>query len=296
MLLARNSQVFTASGTFTVPASVYCIYASGTGAGSAGASAYDSTHAGANNSGGGSGAYCLKVPIPVVPEEEVEIIIGVGGTPGFGPPYTTTWSYRVYGEPILPNYIGYPGIYGTSTRIKNVVLDAGQPAFWSISFAHPWSGSGGGNGTSGWEVGIPGAIAGEIIPGREGLAAVAGKGSNRFFGGSSGGAFGGGAGANGLRGGGSPGRLIGGAPGNGWPFDGSNQGTGGSGGGGSLWGRGGNGGVSDNSTSSFTHNPLMDGEEPEATAYGAGGAGGAAYDSAYGLGAPGRPGYVMISW
>lgn len=69
-----NMQVFTANGTFTVPAGVYRIMVEAWGGGEGG-------RGNANNVGGASGGYCLKLAT-VAPTNVIDITIGAAGTAG----------------------------------------------------------------------------------------------------------------------------------------------------------------------------------------------------------------------
>ena len=78
-LFAQSSQVFSASGTYTVPAGVTIVTVECWGAGGAG---------GGNNSingtggGGGGGAYTKATNVAVVPNSTYAITVGAGGVPG----------------------------------------------------------------------------------------------------------------------------------------------------------------------------------------------------------------------
>ncbi len=75
--LPDNSQTFTTSGTFTVPAGVTKVYVIGCGGGASGGYGYG---AGIAPGGGGSGLCALM--IPVTPSANVSVIVGAGGLGG----------------------------------------------------------------------------------------------------------------------------------------------------------------------------------------------------------------------
>lgn len=71
----NKHQLFTASGTFNVPAGVSVVFVTGTGAGCGGMGA-------GGCGGGGSGSYCVRYPVPVTPGGTLSITIGAAGAPG----------------------------------------------------------------------------------------------------------------------------------------------------------------------------------------------------------------------
>lgn len=67
-----GQQIFTSSGTFTVPSGVTTVYVTGCGGGGGGINTW--------GSGGGAGAWCMKVPVTVTPGGSISITIGSGGS------------------------------------------------------------------------------------------------------------------------------------------------------------------------------------------------------------------------
>lgn len=81
---AQNVTVlFTASGTFTVPACVTSVQVQSWGGGGGGGGSVSNP---ANNSGGGGGggAYMLVASVPVVPGNTYNVVVGMGGTAAVG--------------------------------------------------------------------------------------------------------------------------------------------------------------------------------------------------------------------
>jgi len=79
----KGIQKFTSSGSFTVPAGVTTIYASGCAGGSGGGGS--NTTSSSNSGGGGGGGYgqsIQKVPYTVTPGQVIAITIGAGGSGG----------------------------------------------------------------------------------------------------------------------------------------------------------------------------------------------------------------------
>lgn len=77
--LLPNVQLFTASGTFTVPRGVTLVYVSGCGGGGGGGASSDP---GNYPGGGGGGAACVRTPVTVTPSASVTVTIGAAGTAG----------------------------------------------------------------------------------------------------------------------------------------------------------------------------------------------------------------------
>lgn len=67
-----GKNIFTTSGTFTVPAGVTQIYVSGCGGGGGGSSVY--------GCGGGGGASIYRRPITVTPGQSISYVVGSGGS------------------------------------------------------------------------------------------------------------------------------------------------------------------------------------------------------------------------
>lgn len=76
----HNSQVFTASGTFTVPANVFEINIIATGGGGAGGANGGGSSRGG---GGGAGGTCFG-QVAVTPGQQIAVTVGSGGTTGSG--------------------------------------------------------------------------------------------------------------------------------------------------------------------------------------------------------------------
>lgn len=72
----RGHQLFTTSGTFTVPKGVKTVYVSGCGGGGGGGNS-DADNCGG---GGGGGQACIKTSVNVVPGQSYVITIGSGGS------------------------------------------------------------------------------------------------------------------------------------------------------------------------------------------------------------------------
>lgn len=105
----KNRILFTASGSWTVPAGVYEIEAWATGAGSGGqGSSSFLEHPGV---GGGAGSTSIRKKYPVVPGQVLTITIGAGGVGGLG----------VSGN--LPRAAGAGG--NTVVRIGNIPIAIG---------------------------------------------------------------------------------------------------------------------------------------------------------------------------
>lgn len=79
-----HRQVFTASGTFTVPSGVYTIYATLVGGGGGGGGGDNNATTGGGGGGGGSGGIYCRVPYLVTPGDTLTVTIGTGGTAGTG--------------------------------------------------------------------------------------------------------------------------------------------------------------------------------------------------------------------
>jgi hypothetical protein len=75
---------FTSSGSFTVPAGVTTIYATGCAAGGGGASGSGATAAqgGGGGSGGSAGQPAIRIPLAVSPGNVIVVTIGAAGTGG----------------------------------------------------------------------------------------------------------------------------------------------------------------------------------------------------------------------
>ncbi|VVO63614.1 hypothetical protein PS870_00923 [Pseudomonas fluorescens] len=74
-----GSQMFSANGTFNVPAGITMVYVTLCGSGGGGAAYFDVSSAGG---GGGGGASGLRVPVAVTPLTAITVTVGVAGTGG----------------------------------------------------------------------------------------------------------------------------------------------------------------------------------------------------------------------
>lgn len=79
-----NSQTFTASGTFTVPAGVDKVYVILVSAGAGGGGGGKGTSYGADGGGGGASAFSLATVVGTTPGAGVSVTIGAGGAGGAG--------------------------------------------------------------------------------------------------------------------------------------------------------------------------------------------------------------------
>lgn len=82
---AGGQQIFTANGTFTVPAGVSRVFVSLVGGGGGGAGAISG--APYTPGGGGAGGVQYRVPLAVTPGQAIAVTIGAGGASGFGSNY-----------------------------------------------------------------------------------------------------------------------------------------------------------------------------------------------------------------
>ncbi|MBK6904853.1 MAG: hypothetical protein IPH04_19110 [Saprospirales bacterium] len=76
--IQAQSQTFTSSGTYTVPAGVTAIVVQVWGAGGGGGSG----NAGNNSRGGGGGGAFAASMFPVTPGNTYAVVVGAGGAPG----------------------------------------------------------------------------------------------------------------------------------------------------------------------------------------------------------------------
>ncbi|SPF49307.1 hypothetical protein SBF1_4460001 [Candidatus Desulfosporosinus infrequens] len=95
-----GSQLFTSSGSFTVPAGIYRIFVKawggGGGGGPGGTIAYSNTYGTGGGGGGGSGGYA-GVWLSVTPAQVIIITIGAGGASGVAGGLTTLGSIMATG-------------------------------------------------------------------------------------------------------------------------------------------------------------------------------------------------------
>ena len=93
---ASNSQAFTSSGTFTVPAGVYHlkeVTVWGAGGGGGGSSGTNSS-----SSGGGGGGYAKAYAVACVPGQTITVTVGAGGVGGTGPAYGSDGGTSTFGS------------------------------------------------------------------------------------------------------------------------------------------------------------------------------------------------------
>lgn len=116
---SQQSQTFTASGTFVVPAGVNFIMIEGVGGGGGGGSG-SSGNTGSKGQGGGGGGGSIFTGgfmVPVTPAESLTIVVGAGGAGGGGS---------------APGGNGNPGSSGSASAVKrgatNIYYWQGGPA------------------------------------------------------------------------------------------------------------------------------------------------------------------------
>lgn len=148
---------FTASGSFTVPAGVTTIYASGCAAGGGGGSslATNSTLFVTGGSGGGAGQPAIRVPITVTPGQVIPVTIGAGGNGGTPAANNATagGSTQLGAEGALLNLLGgAKGLIGTggTTVPGNYGGPAGGVGFPNGGYAQDTSAYAGGVASGGF--------------------------------------------------------------------------------------------------------------------------------------------------
>lgn len=145
-VIPRGRQVFTGSGTFTVPAGVTTVYLTGTGGGGGGGGGNSGTNGGG---GGGSGAVVIKQAVTVTPGASISVTIGTnggggasgvagssGGTTSFGALLSLTGGTG--GTPA-----GGGGSGGTVTGGTGGLAYPGQPGTQYNSYGSATGGNGG---------------------------------------------------------------------------------------------------------------------------------------------------------
>ncbi len=165
----KGIQRYTSSGTFTVPAGVTTIWASGCagGGGGGGGAGGDNTFYGGGGGGGGAGQSILRVPIPVVAGANLTITLGAGGIGG-------TMSVAGGGN---GGSGGNSMILGATSGLLE--LTGGGGGYGSVPVSSTYSG-GGGAGT-GYPAGSYGNDAGQVTASGSG-----GMGASSPFGGGGG--------------------------------------------------------------------------------------------------------------
>ena len=123
-----NKQIFTTSGTFTVPAGVTRIYVSGCAAGGGGSSYFGAA--------GGGGESVTRFPIDVTAGESIAITIGTGGL-------GNTNIMSTYSGTPSGSFSGAPG--GNTTIGSYLTLKGGYPGY-CIGGSEEYPGAAGGLG------------------------------------------------------------------------------------------------------------------------------------------------------
>lgn len=205
--IGGNKSVFTANGTFVVPANVTKIWVSavaggGGGAGGGGTVGSSGNVGGGGGGGGGAGQSTIKQPISVTPGDSLSITIGAAGVGGAGGANT-----------------GASGANGTTGG--NTVLTDSTSATTLLTLAGG-GGGGGGAGQTSTTAGLPGGGPGG--PGGPGYPAGSGGSDGNYTGNGGDGA------SNPFGGGGGSGRAANGAGINGNASGGYGSGGGGGGG------------------------------------------------------------------
>lgn len=301
--MTQSSQEYTTAGTysFSVPAGVSCVFASGIAGGAGGGTTLYSNNgipvafsAGA----GGAGESCDNLFVPVTPGGTLTVVVGAGGFRGdaaitpmnvhAGPPGNTGGiaDGAGGGDTIIGDKIRLVGGYGGLRSTSGSGNHGGMGGGWRAYKGPNSSGGGAGVADNGQNIaGLPGGF--------KGYHCFSLNGPRHC------GAPGGGSG-NSSAGGGNPG--TGGDGGDWGPFPGGIAGAvpgtlpSGAAGGASIYGPGGDGG--DGSDTSAADAPAV-----PAGSYGCGGggSGGSAatvihINTNHYLGATGHDGYVILTW
>ncbi len=82
MTVRRASQLFTASGTFTVPAGVFEVFVTVLAAGGGGGGNYGGSGQRGPGGGGGGGDTIFRRRASVTPGQQITCTVGLGGNPG----------------------------------------------------------------------------------------------------------------------------------------------------------------------------------------------------------------------
>jgi hypothetical protein len=174
-------KVFTANGTFTVPANVKKILVTACAGGGGGGGANTRFNWGTGGGGGGGGASIEKRAFAVNPGQVISITVGNGGAPGRS------------GESSDPNFTTTAGATGASTVIGNLITLPGGTggAFYRGGLSGGTGGGHGGEGTG------PRASNGTSVDGSNGTDGISSGGILMNDGGGGGGSLGmGGSGAS----------------------------------------------------------------------------------------------------
>lgn len=105
--LARVKEVFTSSGTYTVPAGITKLYLTGCGGGGGGGGTLST---GLGGGGGGGATCCIKTAVTVVPGKTYTVTIGAGGS-GVSGNSGTSGGATSFGSLLTLAGGGY-GVYG----------------------------------------------------------------------------------------------------------------------------------------------------------------------------------------
>ena len=136
LFIGNRKAVFTANGTYTVPADVTQIWVSGVGGGGGGGSGGTSTTTagGSGGGGGGSGQSVLRTPIAVAAGNSLSISVGAAGAGGAAPAATSGTN-------------GNAGAAGGPTTLTNTTTGT------TLLTLNGGSGGGGGSSSSGGALG-----------------------------------------------------------------------------------------------------------------------------------------------
>lgn len=283
---SEQSQIFTSSGSFNVPASVTEVTISGIGGGGGGGGGGGAGGFGGGGGAGGGGAIYEEYKQTVTPSDTLTVTIGAGGSAGAGGAGSgstggTGGSTTITGTGVNLTLFGSGGGGG----------GGGNGATGGTGGVSPYANGGtGGTGVGGSGGGGGGAGASKKDGGDGGVAAAAGSGGAGVFG-SGGGGDGGGIGATGSGGIGGRSEFTASTSTAG-TTGGTSAPGGGGGGGGSSLAVGGNGGNGANSPVAGTAAAANSGA-------GGGGGGGRGNGGGAGSGATGGAGgsgWLKITW
>ena len=141
-----NNQVFTASGTFTVPAGVSKVYLTGCGAGAGGGAASWQAVVASTGAGGEAGESCSGTEISVTSGASITVTIGTGGGGGEIAP-----DYNSGGAVYMPAGPGYNGGSTSFGSLKTLVggNHGSQACGRGSGYGYAASGGSGGPGNDG---------------------------------------------------------------------------------------------------------------------------------------------------
>ncbi len=161
--IGLNSQAFTASGTFTVPAGVTAVEVEVWGGGSGSAAGYSASSLASG--GGGGGGYARSIISGLTGGGTVAVTVGAGGAPG-----TTSVLPTAGGSSSFGSYCSATG------GVVNGVLTLSNPT----AISGPGEGAGG-------NLNIPGCWGSPPVASTAGSAAIGGNGGAAAMGGGGGG-------------------------------------------------------------------------------------------------------------